>query len=589
MSGAVAAATAVAVQSSSTLLPVPSAVTIPVNTSTASFAATAGSVTSTQTVTITASYGGVSKAATVSVVDGSGGLSVTVTSNTPALSRYEIYEVTMTHTGTYTNPWEDVAISASFHSASGKTYTVGGFYYDTNTWKLRFAPAEAGTWTWELAFNAASKTFTTSGNFLVNQGTRSGYLRINPGNRRRFLTEGDNRPFYPIGMNDCVEDETGPKGVPDGQLDWYVDGIDFPVSTDQYFETYAAAGNDMFRHGPGNCAFLIHDRFNVNGRGKNFYSVSRSKLMDSLASTLHRTGMKYYLTFIANPRDMVPEYSLVNTSRRNALLSYHKYIIDRYGAYVDIWELMNEQYDVPASYYNTVISYIRERDPYKHPITTSSYDFPVRGVTGIELNSPHLFSGVSNLELDYQLVFGTYGIPVFKERFPNQPILIAEAGNRTPFSNYEPNRFRIFLWTSMFNEAGILFWNTSYARLAPGSMETSNMFIGPEERELAKIFTSFVSDFDVLAKPAEATISPASVRGYVLAGSRWVGGYFVNGANQSNLTSGVKVTIRVPTIGLEGQWIDPKTGAVLQRFTPGMGVQTLTIPTFVADIVLRIR
>ena len=65
---------------------------------------------------------------------------VTVTQNASSVGRYDMYELTLTNAAIYANPWEDVLISAVFTAPSAKTYSVGGFYYDVNTWKLRFAP-----------------------------------------------------------------------------------------------------------------------------------------------------------------------------------------------------------------------------------------------------------------------------------------------------------------------------------------------------------------------------------------------------------------------------------------------------------------
>lgn len=516
----------------------------------------------------------------------SGSLPVTVSWNTPALTRYEIYELTMTHSGNYANPWEDLTITANFRSATGKNYTVGGFYYDTNTWKLRFAPPEAGAWTWDLSFSDGTKTFQTTGSLSVTEGTRSGFLRINPANPRRLLTEANNKPFYPIGLNDCVDDVNE-----DGLLDWSMDALPGRVSTSQYFSAYAEAGLNMFRHVPGKCGVVLHDwqRFNYKSTGKNYYLVDNGKLVDQLAAELHRLGMKHFITMLAAPKDYVPNFNLTNDKRKEALLRYHKYLIDRYGAYVDIWELMNEQYSVPASYYNTVTSYIRSYDPYKHPITTTHYERPVNGVTGIELSTPHSTYQVSNLMLDYEMTQGTYGLGPYKSRFPNQPVFFGDAGNYGPISNYDPNRFRIGIWATMFAEGGVLWWHNGAKRELPGVNYRTNMFIGPEERALAKIFTDFAAGIDGLAKQVTVTATPWSIRSYVLAGARSINGYFINSANHGSLTSGARVTVNVPASGLQGQWIDPKSGAVLQTFSPGFGAQTLNIPSFVADVALRIQ
>lgn len=65
---------------------------------------------------------------------------ITVSANGNSIGRYNVYELTLTGpSASYNNPWDNVKISAVFTGPSGKS-TVGGFYYNVNTWKVRFAP-----------------------------------------------------------------------------------------------------------------------------------------------------------------------------------------------------------------------------------------------------------------------------------------------------------------------------------------------------------------------------------------------------------------------------------------------------------------
>ncbi len=78
---------------------------------------------------------------------------VTVTQNAASVGRYDGYELTMTNSATYVNPWEDPVITAVFTAPSGATNTAGGFYSEVNNWKLRFAPREIGAWTWAPSYS----------------------------------------------------------------------------------------------------------------------------------------------------------------------------------------------------------------------------------------------------------------------------------------------------------------------------------------------------------------------------------------------------------------------------------------------------
>src|SRR5271168_1482036 len=114
---------------------------------------------------------------------------VTVTQNSASVGRYDIYELTMTNLAAYANPWEDPVITAVFTAPSGTTNTVGGFYFATNTWKLRFAPTEVGTWSWTLTYTDTNGVFNDSGGFTCTNSTNIGFLRRNPSNVYNFVTD----------------------------------------------------------------------------------------------------------------------------------------------------------------------------------------------------------------------------------------------------------------------------------------------------------------------------------------------------------------------------------------------------------------
>ncbi len=86
-------------------------------------------------------------------------------------------------------------------------------------------------------------------------------------------------------------------------------------------------------------------------------------------------------------------------------------------------------------------------------------------------------------------------------------------------------------------------------------------------------------------------MTPANqVRGYALAGAKELAAYIVHWANLNTVLTGATLKIDVPADRMQGQWIDPASGAILQSFTaPGRGPQTLASPPFQRDIALRLR
>ena len=56
-------------------------------------------------------------------------LDVKHTQNVKVIPRWEVFEITFRHDGTYHNPFFDVTIDVTFTSPSGRKATVGGFHY----------------------------------------------------------------------------------------------------------------------------------------------------------------------------------------------------------------------------------------------------------------------------------------------------------------------------------------------------------------------------------------------------------------------------------------------------------------------------
>jgi len=67
---------------------------------------------------------------------------------TATVGRYTVYELNFDYPSeVYANQWDDPTLMVTFTALSGAQIVVGGFYFDVNTWKARFAPAEVGRYT----------------------------------------------------------------------------------------------------------------------------------------------------------------------------------------------------------------------------------------------------------------------------------------------------------------------------------------------------------------------------------------------------------------------------------------------------------
>jgi hypothetical protein len=187
----------------------------------------------------------------------------------------------------------------------------------------------------------------------------------------------------------------------------------------------------------------------VNGTGKNLYSVDAGKAMDTVIQKLHQDRYQIFMTIWGAPPNAG---DLSGAGVKEAVFRYHKYVMDRYGAYVSIWELMNEQ-TAPAAYYHTVIPYVRAYDPYGHLLSTSDPQ-PALGLD-VDITSPHRYFNAYNASLgglDPGVGYLADDITKWKSAIPNKPVLYGEAGIQNPY-NYDPLGYRIWLWTAFFNEA----------------------------------------------------------------------------------------------------------------------------------------
>ena len=114
-------------------------------------------------------------------------------------------EITFESAKTYTNPLYDAELSVAFTSPAGKVYVVPGFWDGAKTWRVRFAPTEAGIW------NYLSTCSNVSDNGLDGKrGTvganrykgpleiyRRGFIKTAAG--VRYFMYADGTPFFYLG------------------------------------------------------------------------------------------------------------------------------------------------------------------------------------------------------------------------------------------------------------------------------------------------------------------------------------------------------------------------------------------------------
>jgi hypothetical protein len=493
------------------------------------------------------------------------------------IGRYQVYEIDFNYPSSeFSNPWDDTTLTVTFTSPSGKQVIVGGFYVARDKWKVRFAPSELGLYLWSSKYAASSSNYTDKGTFTVVESREHGFTRQYTANPFRWIFE-DGTPYYPIGLQDCTNDRDK-SGDPFD--DFGFDGGFRPTNTDigsktdmdTYLDAYAAAGFNLWRWTVDNCSFKLWAKIAPEG---NLYLSRELEWGDQLVTALRARGFRIYANIFGTPP--FPQ-ATAQSSELNAVKNYVRYFVNRYAAYVDFWDLMNEA-TATDDWYIAVAEAVRQNDPYDHPIATS-WERPELSV--IDINSPHWYQTENDLESDQ-----VTAERIRLLRYSNKPIVFSEQGNAgVNWDELSATRMRLRTWTAFFEEATIIFWNSSFGKDYHAA--SANIYLGPQERSYIRALQTFTTGFDPAAQPVRVTTSSADrLRAYGLRSASAYAVYLVNFTDYVNATQGVSVIVDIPQTGT-AIWYDPPTGTTLMSLPITSGEHTLSVPDFVTDIALKI-
>lgn len=578
-------------------------------------------------------------------------LEVKTSQNTERLMPYQVFELTFQHEGKYHDPTWDVTIDVSFRSPRGKQYAVGGFFYGSSKpqkplvreskdgrreanwpcepadlWKARYAPSELGKWTYRYTFrNEQGEAAEGSGEFQVMQGRvkPKGWLRIDPQNPYRFIFE-DGSPFFPVGFQDGVFDNNangsamdghameGPfRPDPEGKRPKPPAGALFargpsmgPQNGDVFFGRHARAGFNLWRFSPHNFSLPVFDiaydgKTALPGRVR----WEQAVMVDEMLQLTQKYGIRnfYGIFGFANVFNDHPE----NAAGMEKIKRIIKYSVDRWGCYVDFWELLNEQ-KVHDDWYKVTIPYLKSIDPYNKPVATS-WERPE--LDGIDISAPHWYGREDELASDQV----TAGHAARHKKF-RKPVVFGEQGNgggRPELVEqgiggvWDPGsarRMRVRLWTAMFHEISFVFWETSYAK----DGHSMNIWIGPEERQYICAMQDFARRLDAAVKMDKVELAGASakeVRAYALRSDRRLGVYLHHAScaecrqsagprhhnwdHDRGEVKGLTISLDVPHAG-RGYWYSPSDAKVLGTFDVQPGRRTAPVPPFSVDVALLI-
>jgi hypothetical protein len=486
----------------------------------------------------------------------------------------------------YANPWEDVDVAMMVTSPTGRITTVGGFFFSGSTYKARFRPDERGTWTWSATISDKNGASTAArGTFDAAPDGGHGFIRKSDDNANRWKWE-DGTPYYGLGLQGGMP-SAGAIDQPGGIWGGCNLGGQ-PVNLETFLKTTATAGFNMLRWTLDNGTPGLFTKIEPEG---NVYRQQEGADGDRIVAMARAQGFAVLFTFFnfwINP----PPYfkaPAITVDQAKALQRYVQYLINRFGANIDIWEVVNEGNASPA-WYAAVIPYLKSHDPYRHDVSTSTVFALDKNeyASGVTLNMVHWYAPVTEAVAD-EWTFSN--LQDWKSKAnaagANANTIVGETGNCCNVCNYGPAGFRLRSWAAFFGEGILVYWDQAETKTACGSANT-NYYIGDEERAFAKTLQDFTAGFDPKAHMATVTVTGASLHAYALAGPVDTAIYLVNPTDHEAATSGVKVTVS-PEVPGHAVWIDPSTGAKLAELDVPAGPQTIDVPSFVADVAFKIH
>jgi hypothetical protein len=524
---------------------------------------------------------------------------IVLSQSSATVPRFDVFEISLQHEGTYENPFFDVSIDVALTPPAGKEIHIGGFYYRQDQWKARFAPSELGRWTYRFTVrDARGQIASGEDTFTCVQGRKAspGFVRRYPENPFRFIFD-DGTPYWPIGVQDCWGDNNhngtvldtcsmegpfrtdlkNPPALPPGPL--FVRGPSSnPQNADVFFRSFGQCGFNLYRFSQKNCSYELY-------RDLDHYLVQEGIMTDELLQYARKYGFRvFYGLFGYQP---VFNKEPDNAEGLAKVKRFIKYSVDRWGAYVDFWEFLNEQH-ADDRWYQAMIPYLKSIDPYRHLVTTS-WERPE--LDGIEINAPHWYQREDELESDRITSVKAQAWKKF-----GKPVVVGEQGNHIDKSKPVPPgvggvwddrsalRMRIRNWTAMFNEIAFIFWNTSYAR----DGHYMNIWLGPQERQYVRAMQDFAYRLDKDVRMHTVSVSrPDAVRGYALASERKAGVYLHHFKDHTKPAEGIRVTVDLPG-GTKGYWYHPEDASIIQIVNIVAGMNQLDVPPFTVDIALLV-
>ena len=507
------------------------------------------------------------------------------------VEQYGVFELTLKSEATYANPFTEATLHAVFTGPDKQTVELDGFHYKGTEWKARFVPGKLGVWEFSAELKGKGDPVKAQGRFECVAGKRHGFVRISKKNPYRFEYD-DGTPFYPIGQ------QCGWGAMPHMPFDGPDEKQWVNTDAETFMKAFDGATNLIRSQlGTGTTAGVALDL--LPGKdGLDRYDVENCLKLDESCRIIKAHDWAQIMilfqdmsmwgdghTAFGGLRDTT-NYKSLKSPHLAELDAYCRYVVARYAAYVDIWEIYNEDAYSPPDYLAHLAKTIRDADPYKRPIMTS-YERP--NEPWCEILSVHEYMGCSAAETPGYMAkeFG-------RLKSWNKPVLYTEYGNQASLGNVDPVKWRVAEWTAYMNECSIGFWNMSGRKVPPKDKGGPvNAWLGPDSRQHFKVLADFTRDLPVNMRPCTPSYtSEMPIQTWALTNGDVAVLYVHNFKDHTQaLAMKESVWIWVGTGNYHIKWIDPETGKLLGEAdaeAKGHSIE-LKLPEFKIDLAARIE
>ena len=328
--------------------------------------------------------------------------------NAAKLGQFEKFELTFGVGGTYENPFDpgQIDVSAEFQPPSGKRVTMPAFIYQefrrgpkgyervgSPVWKVRFAPVEAGRYSYRVvASNRGTEAASPAASFVCTPRKSRGYIRISKANPLT-CEFGNGEPYFPSGINLFTFARLG-QPIPSDRLDL----------CERWMSRLAEHEGNFVRLRMDSWWLAIEMTPDpaAGYLGLGFYHQRTCWDVDRIYDLAARLGI-YVMHCLDNANSSVnapsqswrrpynlylkPNGGLCDTpdefwshpQTRRFVRNKLRYCVARWGYHPHLmaWEFWNEvscrakTIDAAAAWHRDMARTLRALDPYAHPVTTS--------------------------------------------------------------------------------------------------------------------------------------------------------------------------------------------------------------------------